>query len=612
MLIRNIATAFGILAGIGSSLPAGAAGDTFAPYAKDAVPQSVVELWKDYDARAEALEVHVVKEWKKDGVVTRYVTFKVGRFKGADARIAAYYCFPDNGKKNPAFVWCHGGGQRADRSNGEYFARQGFATIDINWLGREMEAGIEENTDWGNVDPTQGPKFYSKAKREHWYRSLQPDAYSIDTVLSPRNNNWFLLVVAARRAITFLEQQPEVNSERIGISGFSMGGTITAMTAMDSRIKAAVPFVGGTGFLHVEFPGGGGSIGVHYRGPGELDLYGKTVDPAAYWPHVKAPVMFLSSVNDFHAAFDRIFPSMALLPHTAWRVSANIHQNHSPSPEQWILLIKWFNLHLKRVDQQIPLTPPSTLAVDGNTAVFTVTPEDRHGRLIGTEIYYSYDPNPLTRFWIRADAEPLPGGNGSRTALTVHENLPLYVFALCRYRLSEAEDVKNGQTETFSLCSLEQSIVPQTVQLDALDALARTHVLDDFSRGLQDWAVQAGGNITTYKFQSPALDRSNEQKLKIALDPKGRKLRVNLRTDSRFLGRGLDLGGFSFTRVIEGNGPVDLVLDRSDFKGEKDVPLEWSRISRFFLSLFDVNTKASIDLETDEGRSVLKSISLER
>ena len=66
--------------------------------------------------------------------------------------------------------------------------------------------------------------------------------------MSPRNSNWFLLAVAGRRAITFLEQQPQVDADRIGFAGFSMGGMITGLASLDPRIKAVAPFVGGTGF----------------------------------------------------------------------------------------------------------------------------------------------------------------------------------------------------------------------------------------------------------------------------------------------------------------------------------------------------------------------------
>ena len=99
---------------LGGTQPAGYAADTFVPYGPGDVPKSVTELWKGYDARREPLNVKVVKEWRADGVTTRYVTFTVGTFKGAESRIAAYYSFPDAGGKHPAFVWSHGGGQQGD------------------------------------------------------------------------------------------------------------------------------------------------------------------------------------------------------------------------------------------------------------------------------------------------------------------------------------------------------------------------------------------------------------------------------------------------------------------------------------------------------------------
>ena len=86
------------------------------------LPKTALELWKGYDARAEDLEVKIIEEWKTDEVTTRYLTYKVGRFKGTDSRVAAYYSFPNKPGKHPAFVWSHGGGQRAERNRSVYFA----------------------------------------------------------------------------------------------------------------------------------------------------------------------------------------------------------------------------------------------------------------------------------------------------------------------------------------------------------------------------------------------------------------------------------------------------------------------------------------------------------
>ena len=587
------------------------ADETFQPYKDGEVPHSVSDLWKDYDARKEPLETKVVKEWKTDGVVTRYVTFKVGTFKGADARIAAYYSFPDNGKKNSAFVWSHGGGQRAERGRSVYFAKQGFATIDINWLGREMEKDIDINTDWGKVDPSQGPRFYAKALRKGWKRNLQPDEYTIDPVVSPRNANWFLLTVAARRAITFLEKQPEVDADRIGFSGFSMGGMITALTSIDSRLKAVAPFVGGSGFKYIDFPGvEGSSIRPHFK---NLELYKTTIDASSYWPLTKCPVMFISSSNDFHSTFERIYQSMELLKHDDWRVSTNIHQNHGPGPEQWVMLNQWFDQHLKGIQQNIPATPPSTFQVDAGNATFTVTPTDPE-RLVDTEIYYSYDPNSRTRFWNKANAKRSDAKESAptwSTQIPVYDGLPLYAFAMCRYRMSQSIPLERGETSTFVLNSVEQSVVPESVDLQTLKTIPKTRtVIEDFSNGIQDWSSRDRRSIKTYKFQSPDVDRSNDKKLSLTIDPQGKSLSLRLNVGSGFLSRKDNLGNFSYTKRIRGDGPQQILIGREEFKSPDEKMLEWSKISTFEITLVDEQTKQKVDLTRKAGHAIIQLIKL--
>lgn len=581
------------------------ADETFTPYTTDNVPQNVTGLWKDYDPRQESLDVQVIKEWKADGVVTRYVTFTVGTFKGQEARIAAYYSFPENGQRNAAFVWSHGGGQRAECGRGIYFAKQGFATVDINWLGRSMEEDIDINTDWGKVDPTQGPNFYAKALRKSWKLNLLPDEYSIDPVPSPRNSNWFLLSVAARRAITFLEQQPEVDSERIGFAGYSMGGMITALTAIDSRLKAVVPFVGGSGFKHIDFPGGIEGSSLRHQLT-HLDLYKNTIDTSSYWPHVKCPVCFVTSSNDFHATFERIYQSMALLPHQNWRVTSNIHQNHGPGPEQWVMLNLWFNQYLKGIDQNIPVSPPTTFQIDGNLATYNVTPADQD-RLVETEIYFSYDPNSRTRFWNKAPA--IRSKSGWSVELPVHDQLPLYVFAMCHYRLPHVMPLERGETQTFVLNSVEHSVVPEVVNLDALANLPKTRtVFEDFSSGIQDWSTRDHRSIKTYKFQSPDLDRSENSKLALTIDPQGRKLAIRLSADSKFLSRENNIGDFLYVKTISGKSPQEVVIRREDFTSNIKNTLDWSKIATFEVTIIDQTSKAKLDLTSDEGHAILKSI----
>ncbi len=593
--------------------------DSLTPYTSpDQVPQTAIDLWKDYDPRKEDLEVEVHHEWKQDGVVSRLISFKVGTFKGSDSRIAAYYCFPDNGEKNPAFVWSHGGAQRAHRNRGHGFATQGFATVDINWLGRPLEADLDPDntwgTDWGKIDPTHDGDFYPKALRKEFKYSFHPDEHSVDPILSPRNSNWFILALAGRRALTFLEQQPEVDPGKLGFAGFSMGGVITAMTAIDKRLKAVAPFVGGTVNRYQNYDGMDSGADTHEIG--DMDLLKKTIDPGAYWKHVTVPVMFITSSNDQYATLDRIYQSMDLLPHDNWRVTCNMHSQHCPGPEQWVTLYHWFKQYLAGIEQNIPATPPSTFKIEKNTAHFAVTPGQQE-RLVDVEIYYSYAPNPITRFWKKAEATRDAGT--WKVELPVHPRLPLYTFALCRYALSAESRAFMGRTKTFALDSYEHTHIPEEIDLATFDDLPKSGLVDDFSDGMSNWGSllnQPGS--TTFKFQDPELDTTPGNELAIALDLKqGQQLLIGLELDGRYNDPDKELGKFRHERNVSGNGPQTILLEAGDFQkkgpnSSDDNPLEWSRIVTFTITLVDAKTQQEIRLASPEGPGVLKRIELVR
>jgi len=107
------------------------------------VPQSVVELWADFDPRQAPLEVEVVREWKENGGVYRYVRYLIGSFNGKPARMAAFYGFPEGASgKLPAVMHMHGGGQRAFLEEVRTYVGRGYAALSVNWGGREDETLI--------------------------------------------------------------------------------------------------------------------------------------------------------------------------------------------------------------------------------------------------------------------------------------------------------------------------------------------------------------------------------------------------------------------------------------------------------------------------------------
>ena len=410
--------------------------------------------------------------------------------------------------------------------------------------------------------------------------------------------------MAGRRAITFLEKQPQVNADRIGFTGFSMGGMITALTSIDSRLKAVAPFVGGTGFKEVDFPGGivGSSKRLHFQ---NLGMYQNVIDPQSYWPHVKCPVAFITSSNDFHSTFERIYRSMDLLPHNSWRVSSNVHFNHGPGPEQWAVLNLWFKKYLGDEQIVIPETPPSDFSINNGVATFSVSPKEID-RLDEVKIYYSYDPNSRTRFWHHAEAKK--SDNTWTTKIPVYPKLPLYIFGHCTYHLDHEMTLQNGSSTTFSVNSKEAIHEPENIDLKELSMLAKSRLIEDFSNGTIDWASRNGDSITTYKLQSPMIKRSNDQVLAFTIDPKGRDHTLRLRLGSSFLSRENNLGSFTYNTKVNGNRPQKILIKRKDFKSEKDLELEWSKISTFNVALIDLQKKASVPLTDPASHSILQKI----
>ena len=579
------------------------AADSLIPYTTDKVPQNVVNLWKDVDARKDALETKVVKEWRENGMVCRYVIFKVGTFKGADSRIAAFYTFPEGAKKAPAFVWAHGGGQRADRERGLYFAKQGYATVDINWGGREMVEGIKENTDWGNVDPSQGPQFYPKAFRAG-KSNLLPDEHTIDSVVSPRNGNWFLLTYAGRRAITFLEQQTEVDPEKIGFTGYSMGGNITSYVAIDSRLKAVVPMVGGTGFISSEFPG------ITHNRPsaapysGHAELFANTMESQSYYPQVKVPVLLLTASDDFHGIVERAYTCMDLLPHKDWRVSLKMHYSHNLGSEQWIMINQWFDKYLKGEPINIPRTAESSLALKPEThaAVFTVKP-DQPGQLKAIDIYYSYDPNPQSRFWKLAPSVQHEGDTWS-TKLPLHSGLPLFVFANCTYPLGTERESFDGRTSTYTITSREQVHLPSEWKLENLKTLATSdELLPSFERG---WGDSPISGVITYKFRDPEMrlpgkDRALRLTLTGVTESYGVRFRI---TKNHYLTDVKAPPQDYVANVLIKPGDTKVVFGLADFLDSKKQTMpDWSNVSTLRLEF--IQKGKSIPLK---GNPMLQSL----
>lgn len=492
-----------------------------AAIAKDdlAVPMSVQDLWKDFDPRRDPLEDVVVREWERDGIVYRYVTYQIGAFKGQPARMAAFFGFPKGARKLPGLLHLHGGGQRAFLHEVGFYARRGFACLSINWGGREMEnaSPSDPNTDWGVVDPTQ--------KNVSGYFNLKPGAQYLDPVESPRNNNWYLLTLGARRGLTFLEQQPEVDADRLGVYGHSMGGNLTVYVAgCDERVKAAAPSVGGSGFRTEPWP----YLPQEKRQTpnGDVRLFNETLGFESYAPQIRIPLLWLGATNDFHGIMDDTYRTGALIPHQQVRYSFTPHMNHRFTPEFAVTRPLWMDQYLKGTFT-FPVTPHSKVVLEtsDHVAELRVTPDSSQPvRLV--HCYYSVDPDPRARFWRSAECTRIGDTWAAKLPILSAEQ-PIFAFANVAYDLPKHESEPFASpTEQFAISSLMHTIAPADLQQAGIKSTdAVSSVIDDFSRGWQDWYRLSADNPHHWEFSTRKLG-----------DPKwkgdsGQKLTIDVQSD---------------------------------------------------------------------------------
>lgn len=404
--------------------------ETLPPLTDGKPPRNLEELWHGYDPTQEPLEVEVVHQWRRGDATVQMLVYTVGVFKGKKSRMGAYYAYPTNpAGKVPGILQMHGGGQRAMSEMVEAAAANGYACISINWGGKPMkdQQQGDPGTDWGALDATQD------GHNSH-YGSLKPDGKTLDAVVSPRNNNWFLLVLAARRALTFLEQRPEVDPQRLGVHGHSMGGKLTVMTAaVDPRVKAAVPSCGGTAAAPRKLRERPGSS---CRPVNPEPLYHKTIDDINSIRRITCPILYTGPQNDFNGILDNLYANWPQMPSQSVHYSISPHLNHRHISESEFAGRHFFDVIL-RAEGSFPKTPQIyvSLKTEDGVPQVTLRPDDAD-QVVKVDIYYSLDPHSLTRFW-RTAAATRSGGAWSAKCPVISADVPLFVMANVYYPLEK-------------------------------------------------------------------------------------------------------------------------------------------------------------------------------
>ncbi|WP_395736623.1 alpha/beta hydrolase family protein [Prosthecobacter sp.] len=559
------------------------------------MPQSVAELWADFDPRKDPLETEVIREWTEDGAVLRLVRYLIGTFKGKKAFMAAVHGFPQQAQGSvPAVMHIHGGGQRGSVAEVKLLVSRGYAALSVNWGGSgtgkapfnfcEKSQPQDPNTDWGAVDPSQ--------LNVQGYASMLPGPRQFfEDREHPKNNNWYLLALGCRRGLTFLEQQPGVDASRLGVHGYSMGGNLTMYVAgTDARVKAAVPGVGGQGWRWQEHVFGSFKASPQDVVKGDVEVFRKTLSFESYAPRIGCPVLHRSGTNDFHGWMDDVYRTNALIPQPT-RYSWSPHLNHRLSPAVAVTMPLWFDQHLKN-GTPLPDTPQSLLTLSPAPA-FQVSPAAHPWPVARCEIFYSTDDDPRARFWRSAEVCPQVGG-GFTAELALHtRESALHAFANVYFTLPQPVSLSvlggygapvtevciSTLLHTRSAQELQKAQVPLKAEISRL--------IDDFTHGLRDWYVLNQGNnahqqLWTRKVTDPLWRGPEGAKLAITLKmPRTNRMAFVIEENEWRSYRG-PRKTFACRREIAGAEEAQtLVLELKDFTArDGSAPGSWAQIDQ--------------------------------
>ncbi len=216
------------------------------------------------------------------------------KYRGKTTRTFAYYASPktlgkDGGQKVPGIVLVHGGGGSAFANWAELWAKRGYAAIAMDLAGRG--AGRKPMAEGG---PDQGHEF------------------KFGTIDEPLTSQWSYHAVAnVVRGHSLLRSLPDVDAERIALTGISWGGYLTCIVAgVDDRFKVAMP-VYGCGFLRDNSVWKVSEFGKMTRA--QSDKWHRLWDPSRYIGSARMPVMFLNGTNDFAYPMDSYAKTCALV-----------------------------------------------------------------------------------------------------------------------------------------------------------------------------------------------------------------------------------------------------------------------------------------------------------
>ncbi len=301
-------------------------------------------------------------------------------YKGRSTRIFAWLGIPDkpraSRKRFPGIVLVHGGGGTAFSEWAELWAGRGYVCIAMDLSGKGPNRSALAD---GGPDHRDEDKF--------------------EAILSGLTDAWpYHAVSNVIRATNLLANLPEVDFQRLGITGISWGGYLTCIvSSIDERLRAAAP-VYGCGYLHHN--------SVWLKNLAELpqavrEAWIANYDPSNYLHLRKQPMLWLNGTNDFAYPLDSYQKSYRLPP-CERTLSVQAGLGHGQEIGAAPVEVARFMDHYLRGGQ--PLTKLGETTLENNTLSAQLL--NPGANLKSAALHYTLDTGPWKeRVWQQTPAQ---------------------------------------------------------------------------------------------------------------------------------------------------------------------------------------------------------------
>ncbi|HTI70619.1 MAG TPA: alpha/beta hydrolase family protein [Candidatus Limnocylindria bacterium] len=281
--------------------------------------------------------VEVLSRNERDGFIEERFRFD----NGAGEKVPGVLLLPKEATEPvPAILYCHWHGGEYDGGKIELFqtnhtpyppgptyARRGFAVLAIDAAGFGERNGTGPDGEKGSQGEASASKFNLWAGRTLWGMMLRDDLMALD----------------------YLCSRPEIDTNKVGVTGMSMGATRTWwLMALDDRLKSGAAIACLTRYQDLIAAGQIKQHGIYYFVPGMLEHFDTEAVLACIAPRA---IMCLNGTKDSGSPvagirkIDSILRPLWRLHEADWAFRCDLYPGvgHEYTRDMWAKTLSWFD-----------------------------------------------------------------------------------------------------------------------------------------------------------------------------------------------------------------------------------------------------------------------------